>query len=409
MRNLYLFPNNYPYGNGETFLADELQYLSQAFDNVYIVPLWVNGNKREIPYENVQLENPILGFNPKKKIRLLLSGIFNLSPLPNIFNELHKSKHIECRFKRKLWLIITSVLITRNILSSKKFKKTVKKMTPNDLCYFYWGDTTANALPFLKRKNKNTPKSISRFHGSDLYHHAKGYIPFRNRLLEALDIVCTISKNGADYLERIYPNIHNKLIISRLGSKDLGIENFAESDCFRILTCSNIIQLKRLDLLANALKLIKNKRIIWTHIGDGPMKSQVLEITKSFGDNISVDFKGLMKHDKLLEFIKNSSFDVFINTSSSEGVPVSIMEAISFGIPVISTDVGGTSEIVNANTGFLISKDTTPEQLKDKITEFLSLNKSIISQLRASARKEWELHWNMCVNYRKFTDFISNC
>ena len=408
MRDLYLFPNNYPYGNSETFLADEMPYISQLFDNVHVTPLWANGSKRETPYKNVIIEKPILGFNPKNKFRLLMSGIFNFSPIINIFKELRQSKNIRYSFKTKFWITATSTLVTRSILSSKNFKKIAKQMTFNDLCYFYWGDMTANTLPFLKKNNDSFPKTITRLHGSDLYHYAKGFVPFRRQLFDSLDMICTISKNGADYLENLYPEITNKLFISRLGSKDCGIENFVESDTLRILTCSNIIALKRLDLLANALRLIKDRKIAWTHVGDGPMKNEILGITKAFGSNISVDFKGVMKHNELLDFIKDSSFDVFINTSISEGIPVSIMEAISFGIPVIATNVGGTSEIVNESTGFLIPKDITPEQLKDKIIEFSDTNKLVINQLRVSARKEWKHNWNMDINYRKFADVISN-
>lgn len=49
--------------------------------------------------------------------------------------------------------------------------------------------------------------------------------------------------------------------------------------------------------------------------------------------------------------------DVFINLSTNEGVPVSIMEAISFDIPIVATDVGGTSEIVTDETGILVSSN----------------------------------------------------
>ena len=48
--------------------------------------------------------------------------------------------------------------------------------------------------------------------------------------------------------------------------------------------------------------------------------------------------------------------DLFINTSSSEGVPVSIMEALSVGIPIIATDVGGTKEIVTKTTARIASE-----------------------------------------------------
>lgn len=411
MRNLFLFSDNYPYGTGETFLANEIPYLSEAYDHVFVSPLWINGNRRQTPFANVTIEDPILDFNPKKKTKLLMSGVFNTSPIINIHKELRVSNSIKdsvnCSFWKKCWNTTTSVLLTRSILSSPTFNNTVKRMTPDDLCYFYWGNTTANALPFVKKSTPGFPKCVSRLHGSDLYHEANGFIPYRNQLFDNLNMICTISQHGANYIEKLYPQTRNKTQVSRLGSGDYGTQQYFRNDVFRILTCSNIVRIKRLDLLAKALCLIDEKKVSWTHIGDGPLKEQVIDITKTFGSNIHVDFKGVMKNSDLLEFIKSSSFDVFINTSFSEGIPVSIMEAISFGIPVIATNVGGTSEIVDKNTGILIPKDITPEQLKNTILDFAKLNDDEIQQLRASTRKEWEDHWNMDNNYRRFTETIT--
>ncbi|NJK95527.1 MAG: glycosyltransferase [Bacteroidales bacterium] len=54
---------------------------------------------------------------------------------------------------------------------------------------------------------------------------------------------------------------------------------------------------------------------------------------------------------------------MFLNTSLSEGVPVSVMEALSFGLPVIATDVGGTGELINDEVGMLINPEISPALL----------------------------------------------
>jgi len=46
-----------------------------------------------------------------------------------------------------------------------------------------------------------------------------------------------------------------------------------------------------------------------------------------------------------------------MNLSETEGIPVSIMEAQSAGVPILATNLGGTSEIVNNENGFLVEKD----------------------------------------------------
>ena len=64
------------------------------------------------------------------------------------------------------------------------------------------------------------------------------------------------------------------------------------------------------------------------------------------------------------------SINLFVSVSETEGLPVSIMEAISFGIPVMATDVGGCREIANAHTGVLISKDFDVKSVAEEITRF---------------------------------------
>ena len=93
-------------------------------------------------------------------------------------------------------------------------------------------------------------------------------------------------------------------------------------------------------------------------------------------------------------------FDLFINVSESEGIPVSIMEAMSFGIPVIATDVGGTSEIVeNCYNGVLIEPEFIPGEVAGII---INLSNSDNSDMRSAARKSWEKKYNAVNNYRKF-------
>ena len=58
-----------------------------------------------------------------------------------------------------------------------------------------------------------------------------------------------------------------------------------------------------------------------------------------------------------MNYYNTYEIDLFVNLSTIEGVPVSIMEAQSSGIPVLATDVGSSKEIVDDDNGFLIPKD----------------------------------------------------
>ena len=73
------------------------------------------------------------------------------------------------------------------------------------------------------------------------------------------------------------------------------------------------------------------------------LREYIEDNISSLPSTISVKIMGRMKNKDIYSLYEKEKPDLFINLSSSEGIPVSIMEAMSFGIPVISTDVGGTT------------------------------------------------------------------
>ena len=98
--------------------------------------------------------------------------------------------------------------------------------------------------------------------------------------------------------------------------------------------------------------------------------------------------------------------DLFINVSEYEGIPVSIMEAISAGIPVIATDVGGTSEIIDEKFGKLIPKDFKVEYLAEIITKFHFKSFEEKNEMRNSARLFWNEKFNAEKNYNEFAKYL---
>jgi glycosyltransferase involved in cell wall biosynthesis len=84
------------------------------------------------------------------------------------------------------------------------------------------------------------------------------------------------------------------------------------------------------------------------------------------------------------------------------------MEACSFGIPVVATDVGGTKEIVkNGENGFLIPKDFSPEKLLDVLRNLARMEEAQYGKLCANARRIWMEKFDAEKNYRKFYGELS--
>lgn len=76
-----------------------------------------------------------------------------------------------------------------------------------------------------------------------------------------------------------------------------------------------------------------------------------------------------------IHFDNGWNSDLFLNISESEGVPFSIMEALSAGIPVMATDVGGTAEIIDDTVGRLLPKELTPVLLRQELINYHQLPK----------------------------------
>jgi glycosyltransferase involved in cell wall biosynthesis len=94
-----------------------------------------------------------------------------------------------------------------------------------------------------------------------------------------------------------------------------------------------------------------------------------------------------------------------INVSESEGIPVSMMEAMSVCVPVIATNVGGVDEIVENNyNGILMNANPTPLEISITIQNFLDLPAEDRQQFRINAHSRWMELFNGDINYSKFSD-----
>lgn len=396
-RNIFLFTDTFPYGSGETFLKNELVYLAERADKIYIIPLQPANGKREMP-ENVVVLDPLISFDTKKeKLKLILCGIFNLSPINFAIHEWKINKPFD---KIKIWEFITFLLRFRCI-----YKKLKINFKPTDILYFYWGDKSVMLAPGLKEKYGS--QIIVRFHGSDLFEEAKvGYIPFRHYVFPSITKFVSVSECGRQYLILKYPKLvdKQKIFVSRLGVFDRGLNTISASKptCFHILSCSYLVELKRIELIIKALHLIKFE-VQWTHIGDGPLRDSLQAMCVDLPDHIHVIWMGQKDNEEVIRYYQHNHVDFFINVSSSEGIPVSIMEAMSFGVPAMATDVGGVSEIVNNSNGVLLPAKLDDVYLAAKLEEYAHKDNAV---LRENARKHWMQYFNADINYRNFAQLL---
>lgn len=399
---LYFFTASYPFGKIELFIENEIAFLSAKFRKIVIIPYSYGGSKvpRTLP-DNVELMLPVMEDN---KYRVLLGEIFNFSPVGFFFREVKK---------RRLWTdlkmlkqCLLASLRTRKVLSSRAVKEALKSNPDETVFYFYWGTMAANIVPLI---NKCIIPKVVRFHGGDLYEYRKGALEnifFREELLKSLTYAVFISQDGEKYLHEKYNKIKFNSRVFRLGVFDRGLNESGNDDVFRIVSCSSVIPVKRLDFLVETLKYLTSK-IEWTHIGDGYLLDEIKQKSKELPENVKVEFPGFLSNEEINKYYLSATIDLFINVSESEGVPVSIMEALSFGIPVFAKDIGGISELVSNSVGRLLPADITASGLAEQIESFRRLNSNIKRELRVNARAVWNRVSNAEKNYSEFTDFLT--
>ena len=401
--NLLMLTKFYPYGTGEAFIENEIKVLAEYYEKIIIIACEVSKKDKEIR----SLPDNVKAFkieSKPKKVQLLndviLSGKYLLKPSIEL-----KDEKNECStMLQKAFLGYfegKSQRVFRKIIKNKYLEELGKKPF---VLYSYWFFMTARVGTLITEKYK-PEYMFSRAHRYDLYSEKNktNYLPYRNLFLKAYDNVFPCSDNGTQYLTNKYYNNAENVKTSLLGTLDHGIGFGSDDGIFRIVSCSRMEAVKRVSKIVDALQILDSNKyqIEWTHIGDGAEFNNIKKAVNEKLQYVNVNLLGNMKNKDVMDLYKSKPFDLFINVSSSEGLPVSIMEAISFGIPVVATDVGGTSEIVvNGNTGKLIPDEFKIEELSLIIEEFIKIQDTDKKlEYRQSCRDFWERNFKALDNY----------
>ncbi len=391
MKTVYLFTNNYPYSTPESFLEEEVLFLSRRFDRVVILPIIEGkGKMRPIP-DNCEVTCLSLS---KNRLKYNLCGLFHYKTVGVLTKEFFRNHVFTSRTRFKAW--ISSVRCINNLLYNQKLQKVLREVTQEDICYFYWGIGQCLLSIFLRGK----VHLVSRFHGQwDLWEESYGgYHSLRTEVAHNLDKAVFIAKKGEDYFKERYP--YASTDVFPLGTKDHGTQLDNPNDgVVRVISCSKIYPLKRVPLIFEALNALTDYTIEWTHIGDGPDFESLKErIALEKREHLTVNLLGRIPNKEVLAFYKKHHFDMFVNMSTSEGVPVAIMEASSFNIPILATDVGSTAEEVPAQVGELLPANPTIEVITATMRKLLAST--------YSPREFWLNHYNADRNYTAFAQML---
>ncbi|MEL7207223.1 MAG: glycosyltransferase, partial [Actinomycetota bacterium] len=140
----------------------------------------------------------------------------------------------------------------------------------------------------------------------------------------------------------------------------------------RLLFVARLAELKGLSVLLEALVDLveRHPSVQLTVVGDGPERARFEALANRLGLDGSVSFVGYRSQAEVAEHLAET--DVFVLPSYAEGVPVTLMEALGSGVPVVATQVGGVSELVEHGANGFIVRPGDEAELADRLGELVA-------------------------------------
>ena len=180
----------------------------------------------------------------------------------------------------------------------------------------------------------------------------------------------------------VTPSQHLKNFILNLGFKNKieiinnGVfipeenTNIFTNDQINITIVSRLVSHKNIEKIIKAISDLNSPLINLNIIGDGPELNQLQKISLESNNKDNIIFHGKLNRDEINHIFLNS--DIYIQASNYEGLPHSLLEAMSYGIPVLCTPVGECKEILgNEDRGYLLDLPVSKNNIKSKISEII--------------------------------------
>ncbi len=161
----------------------------------------------------------------------------------------------------------------------------------------------------------------------------------------------------------------------------------------RILCVSRLIERKGIDGLIKSIPLMKERLgdtiEVWI-VGEGNLERELRDLARSLDVEDKVDFKGYIEHDRLPDVYANS--DLFVLPSFNEGMSNTVLEAMASGLPIVTTDTGGSNELIEENGTVILNHE--PKTIADAVCKLLG--DPVIRETAGTKSRELatRLSWN---------------
>lgn len=192
--------------------------------------------------------------------------------------------------------------------------------------------------------------------------------------------VRTISQKGFDYVQTLVCEGDRGKVVKIYLGIDLPNELPAaparrEGGCFALCMPANFVEIKGHRYVVEAFRLLAARGVRDVHCtfyGEGETREEMLEMIERYGLGKLLSAPGYLPNSELLALYRQRKIDavllpsVSLSDSEHEGIPVGLMEAMSYGVPVVSTDTGGIAELIGDGCGCVVEQKN-PQAIADAI------------------------------------------
>ena len=261
----------------------------------------------------------------------------------------------------------------------------------------------ATQTSIIALMSKNFLKNVEyffTFHAHDIYYKNRWFTLLVNKSKAAL----SISEFNIDYVKKSYKNVDaSKVVISRLGIFIPKFTAYLKREILTIGFLSWWEEKKGIFILLNTIRILSQKNKLSLKLmlaGDGPLKEKVLSFIRANSLNKYIVDMGKIFGDAKQKFF--GDIDIFCLPSipakkDMDGIPVVLMEALSYGVPIISTNISGIPEICKHNYNGLLIPSGDSAALSAAIMEFYNMDDRSFQKYKKHAyesSKEYDIVQN---------------
>ena len=288
-------------------------------------------------------------------------------------------KHFDIPFER-------SPLNKNNIKAYRQLKKIINE---NNYDIIHCHTPVAAMLTRLaaRKARKKGTKVIYTAHG---FHFFKGasiinwlvYFPIEWICSFMTDVLITINQEDFNLSRNLMKSCDVKYVpgvgvdINKFSKKDINFIKRRElgipEDSILLLSVGELSKRKNHEIIIKALSILRNPNVYYIICGEGDLRYYLTNLCETLGLKDRIIFTGFC-HD-VDELYKEA--DVFCFPSKQEGLPVSLMEAMASGLPVICSDVRGNRDLVQHGQGGYVSKHNSIDSFVNNINQIIN-NKKI--------------------------------